>query len=96
MTDRDYTDNQVKWMKEFMETELRSVREAVNKVENTYATYREQQNEWRGQSKDQASGFATKQDIAALNKFMYMMVGALLVINFIGLGGLLLIINYGK
>ena len=96
ITHKSYTDKEVKWLVRHFGAELRAVRDAVNKVEANYATYREQQNEWRGQIRDQSANFASKQEITALNRFMYMMAGALLVIQFIGIGGIILIIKYIK
>lgn len=74
MSDQEYTDNQIKWLKELNETEFRAVREAVNKlestnkeavdkVENNYSSYRAQQNEWRNQLKDQTATFVTRREL---------------------------------
>lgn len=74
MTEREYTDNQIGWLKELIEKEFRAVREAVNKVETTnkeavdkveanYKSYREQQNEWRNQIKDQTATFPTRREL---------------------------------
>jgi len=71
-----YTDNQIKWLKKYTDAELRSVREAVGKVEGTNKEavdkvetnnthYRESQNEWRGQIKDQTTTFVTRRELWA-------------------------------
>ena len=102
--DKEYIDNQNKWLKEYTDVQLDALRRAVDKsevaqknaidkVEANNNDYRMQQNEWRGQIKDREGTFATKSDVEALNKFMYMMVGALMVIQFIGIGGILLFIK---
>jgi hypothetical protein len=74
MTDREFIENQISWLKELNENEFRAVREAVNKVENTnkeavdkvestYKSYRDQQNEWRGQIKDLTSTFVSRREL---------------------------------
>ena len=75
MTDRQYIDNQIHWLKNHCDAEFKAVRQAVEKVETTnkdavdkvatdYKTYREQQNEWRGQIKDDRSGLVTRRELA--------------------------------
>lgn len=59
---RKYVDNQVSWLKSYMDAEIRAVREAVNKVEATNIQKFESQNEWRGQFKDQTSTFLTRRE----------------------------------
>lgn len=58
-----YTDNQVRWVKKYFTAEVKSIREAVDKVETTYASYRESQNEWRSQMKDQTARFITRREL---------------------------------
>ena len=64
----------IKWLKIYIDSEMRAVRqavekvettnkEAVDKVEKTNADYRTIQNEWRAQIKDQQATFATRTDI---------------------------------
>lgn len=74
---KKYTDNQNKWLKKYMEAELKSVREAVGKVETTNkdavdklertnADYRSTQNEWRQQIKDAAMQYITRREVWAV------------------------------
>lgn len=60
---KKYTDNQIKWVKKFFDAEVNSIRDAVDKVETTYASYRESQNEWRSQMKDQTARFITRREL---------------------------------
>lgn len=60
---KTYTDNQIQWVKKFFDAEVKSIREAVDKVETTYASYRESQNEWRSQMKDQTARFITRREL---------------------------------
>lgn len=58
-----YTDNQIKWLKEYLDAEMRSVREAVGKVEKTNTAKFDAQNEWRQQMKDQTGMFVTRREL---------------------------------
>lgn len=60
---KKYTDNQIRWVKKFFDAEVNSIRDAVDKVETTYASYRESQNEWRSQMKDQTARFITRREL---------------------------------
>lgn len=60
---KKYTDNQIKWVKKFFDAEVKSIRDAVDKVETTYASYRESQNEWISQMKDQTARFITRREL---------------------------------
>lgn len=64
----------LKWLKRYCDVEIKSVRRAVDKVESTnkeavdkvernYQDYRQQQNEWRGQIKDQSGMFVTRKEL---------------------------------
>lgn len=66
----------INWLKIYVDAEFKAVREAVkaaeqtnkeaiDKVERTYADYRAQQNEWRGQSKDREGMFMTRREMGA-------------------------------
>src|SRR5687767_10381969 len=59
----EYLNNQIQWTKEYFKAEITSVREAVDKVEKTNTAYRETQNEWRGQMKDQQNTFVTRAEL---------------------------------
>jgi hypothetical protein len=59
----DYIDNQIEWVKNFFDAEIRSVRDAVDKVEKTGSDYRATQNEWRAQMKDRESNFVTRREL---------------------------------
>lgn len=59
----DYVNNQTMWLKQYLDAEIRAVREAVDKVDKTNTAYRETQNEWRSQLKDQAGTFVTKSEL---------------------------------
>jgi hypothetical protein len=59
---KEYIDNQVQWLKAYSEAEIKSVREAVNKVEATNNQKFEAQNEWRSQFKDQTGTFLTRRE----------------------------------
>lgn len=65
MTEKEYTNNQVKWVRKYFAAELKAVREAVNKVESTNTQKFEAQNEWRGQMKDQTANFVTRRELWA-------------------------------
>jgi regulator of protease activity HflC (stomatin/prohibitin superfamily) len=58
-----YTDNQLKWLKRYVDTELRSVRRAVDKVETKTKEDKASANEFRGQLKDQAGTFITRVEL---------------------------------
>jgi len=69
--------------------------EAVSKVETNNANYRATQNEWRGQIKDERALLATRVELDSLraqlsanSKFMNMVVGGLIVLQFILLAAL--------
>lgn len=72
---KEYVDNQIDWLKIYLEAEVRAQKEAVSKVATETAARFEGQNEWRGQFKDQASKFVTRAELWSA---------------FIGLGGLML------
>lgn len=70
----NYINNQILWLKTYVDAENNAIRravdkveitnkEAVDKVENNNANYRETQNEWRGQIKDQSTNFITRREI---------------------------------
>ena len=63
ITTKEYVDNQIKWMKELHAADLFSTREAVDKVQEDYKYYKEQQNEWRSQLKDQSVSFVTRREL---------------------------------
>lgn len=74
MNDRKYTSNQIRWLKDYTDAEIRSVRQAVDKVaetssmaiskvETTYKSDKANANEFRGQLKDQASSFVTRREL---------------------------------
>lgn len=65
-TETEYTDNQVGWLKTYMDSEFNAVRDAVNKVEVTTTARFEAQNEWRQQFKDQTAMFPTKDTLDAI------------------------------
>jgi preprotein translocase subunit SecE len=58
-----YTDNQVDWLKKYFDAEVKSIREAVDKVEATNKAKFEAQNEWRQQFKDQTGTFVTRREL---------------------------------
>lgn len=62
---KKYIDNQIKWLKKYTDAELKSVREAVDKVETTNTAKFEAQNEWRQQMKDQTSTYVTRRELWA-------------------------------
>jgi len=93
---KSYIENQVKWINKHFSAEFKAVRQAVQEVKQTYAGDKASANEFRGQLKDQAGTFATKAEVAVLTKFMYMAMGAFLVINFIGITGIILFLKYFK
>lgn len=63
MTEREYTDNQVKWVRKLLIAEFRSVRDAVNKVDKTTNAKFDSVNEFRNQLKDQAGSFVTRREL---------------------------------
>jgi len=74
MNPKTYTDNQIKWLAKYVNTEIKSVRRAVDKVETTNESavsklektssdYRASQNEWRAQIKDQTNTFVTRREL---------------------------------
>jgi len=75
MDAKKYTDNQVSWLEKNFKGEMEATRRAVDKVEVTNKdavdkveanaqNYREAQNEWRAQLKDQAANFVTRRELA--------------------------------
>ena len=69
--------NDIKWLKMYFDAEIKAVRQAVEKVENTNKEavdkvektnydYRQTQNEWRGQIKDQSVQFVTRVELEAV------------------------------
>jgi hypothetical protein len=74
LSKKAYTDNQNKWLLRLMNAEIKSIRQAVDKVETTNESavsklektssdYRASQNEWRGQIKDQTNTFVTRREL---------------------------------
>jgi hypothetical protein len=59
---KEYTDNQIGWLKLHQESEIRAVREAVDKVEATNTQKFASQNEWRQTFKDQQSAYVTRRE----------------------------------
>jgi len=59
----EYIGNQIKWMKAYTDAEIKSIREAVDKVEATNKAKFEAQNEWRQQFKDQTGTFVTRREL---------------------------------
>lgn len=74
-TSKEYVDNQIDWLKIYLEAEVRAQKAAVEKVATETAARFEGQNEWRGQFKDQAAKFVTRSELWSA---------------FIGLAGLML------
>lgn len=70
----DYVTNQMAWQRLYVEAEIKAIREAVEKVEVTNTNYRADANEWRGQSKDRESKYATRTEVwtAFVGVFMMM------------------------
>lgn len=76
MKAKEYTDNQVEWLRRNNEAEITAIREAVDKVEitsrqavdkveaNNIAKFAAQ-NEWRAQMKDQTGTFVTRRELWA-------------------------------
>lgn len=63
MTEKKYTDNQIRWVKTYFAAELKAVRQAVQKVETKTKEDKASSNEFRGQLKDQASSFVTRREL---------------------------------
>jgi len=63
MEGNEYIDNQIKWMKDYTDAEIRAIREAVDKVDKTNNAKFEAQNEWRAQMKDQTANFVTRREL---------------------------------
>lgn len=63
MTEKEYTDNQVEWVKKYFAAELKAVRQAVQKVETKTKEDKASSNEFRGQLKDQAATFVTRREL---------------------------------
>lgn len=61
--EKHYINNQIKWLKDHIDTEIKSVRQAVDKVERTNADYRDTQNEWRAQIKDIQGQNVTRREL---------------------------------
>lgn len=61
--DKKYTDNQIKWIRKWTATQFKSVSKAVDVVAIASKENNEKQNEWRGQLRDQADSFATKEQV---------------------------------
>lgn len=59
----EYVTNQDAWLRLYIEAEVKSIREAVDKVEKITLTRFENVNEWREQSKDRESKFVTRTEI---------------------------------
>lgn len=59
--EKEYTDNQIGWVKTYTDAEVRAVREAVKVVAETNTAKFEAQNEWRAQMKDQVEKFAPRE-----------------------------------
>lgn len=60
-----YINNQVRWLKEYTDAEVKAIREAVKVVAETSTAKFEAQNEWRAQMKDQVGTFAPKESVDA-------------------------------
>lgn len=63
--DRQYIKEKNDEVVRYFEAELRSVRQAVDKVEKTNNLKFESQNEWRGESRDRAATYVTKKELWA-------------------------------
>lgn len=63
LMNKNYTNNQIKWLKKYTDAEIKSVREAVDKVEKTNQAKFDSQNEFRAQLKDQAANFVTRREL---------------------------------
>lgn len=68
MEPKDYTDNQIGWLKENFDNEVRAIRDAVSKVEEVNKDYRKSQNEWRGALDDSTSKLETKEAVNQIVK----------------------------
>lgn len=60
---KDYIDGQIKWLKEYTQAEMNSVRQAVAEAKSTYTADKANANEFRGQLKDQAGTFVTRREL---------------------------------
>jgi len=60
---RAYVNNQVEWLKRYTDAEIKSIRDAVGKVEAVNVAKFEGQNEWRQQMKDQTSTYVTRTEL---------------------------------
>lgn len=80
---KEYTNNQIEWLKRYTDAEIKSVREAVDKVETTNTAKFEAQNEWRGQMKDQTSEFVTRRELWTITLPIFVLVVGNLVNSFL-------------
>jgi hypothetical protein len=60
---KSYVDNQVEWVKRYTDAEIKSIRDAVGKVEAVNVAKFEGQNEWRQQMKDQTGTYVTRTEL---------------------------------
>lgn len=56
-------DKDIKWLKQYFKSELKSVWRAVNTVEKTNGQKFKAQNEWRQQYREQAASFVTRREL---------------------------------
>lgn len=72
--EKRYTDNQIKWLKDYFDAEIKSIRQAVyeskksynddkKETKSNYISDKASSNEFRGQLKDQASTFVTRREL---------------------------------
>lgn len=77
----DYVTNQMAWQRLYFEAEIRSMREAVDKVDKTTTAKFEAQNEWRAQSKDREGMFVTRNEI--WTAFVFIVGMMFMILNYI-------------
>ncbi len=70
MKSKKYTDNQIRWLHDWASASFKAINRAVKIVDKTSTSNNEKQNEWRGQLKDQADTFATKEQVEHLAQQM--------------------------
>lgn len=58
-----YTDNQLTWLKLYMEAEFKSVRQAVETYNNTNNEWKDGHNRLQQQMKEQGSTFVTRKEL---------------------------------
>ena len=92
MDPEKYIENQVGWLEKKFNGEMEAMRRAVDKVETTNKdavdkveataqNYRESQNEWRSQLKDQSASFVTRRELAgAIAAIITIMIGIVAIL----------------